>query len=86
MPFLLLLPVSGHLSHSFTVPPTKACLLCATPAGTYQVQVPHISEDHLLCIMLCHKSVSHMLQKTPEMHEQSAQFAFFKFYYTVFPN
>jgi len=40
-----------HLAHVLSVPPTKACLLCATPAGmdlyrqampvgTYQVQSP----------------------------------------------
>ena len=42
MPFLLLLflPVSIHLGHGLTVPPTKACLLCVTPAGTYRVQFP----------------------------------------------
>ena len=31
IPFLLLLPVSGHLSRGFTVTPTLACLLCANP-------------------------------------------------------
>ena len=30
--------VSGHLSRGFTVPPNKACLVCATPTGTYRVQ------------------------------------------------
>ena len=40
MLFLIILPVSGHLFHSFTVPPTKVCLLCTTPAGTYWVQYP----------------------------------------------
>ena len=40
MPLLLLLPLSGHLSRGFTVSPTKACILCATPAGTYWVQSP----------------------------------------------
>ena len=39
MPFLLLLPVSAHLPRGFTAPP-PACLLCATPAGTYWVQSP----------------------------------------------
>ena len=29
-----------HLPHVLTVPPTKACLLCATSAGTYRVQSP----------------------------------------------
>ena len=48
-----------HLPHVLTVPPTKACLLCATPAGTdlyIQVHarrllpsaVPWISEARLL--------------------------------------
>ena len=31
-------PVSVHLCQGLTVPPTKVCLLCATPAGTYRVQ------------------------------------------------
>ena len=33
MPFLPLLTGVRHLAHVLTVPPTKACLLCATPAG-----------------------------------------------------
>ena len=48
-----------HLAHVLTVPPTKACLLCATPAGMdlyIQVHarrlllsaVPWIFKDHLL--------------------------------------
>ena len=48
-----------HLPHVLTVPPTKACLLCATPAGMdlcIQVHarrllpsaVPWIPEDRLL--------------------------------------
>ena len=50
-----------HLAHVLTVPPTKACLLCATPAGMdLYIQlhargrrrlpsaVPWISEDRLL--------------------------------------
>ena len=50
-----------HLAHVLTVPPTKVCLLCATPAGMnlyIDIQlhahrhlpsaVPWISEDHLL--------------------------------------
>ena len=45
MPFLLLLPVSGNLSYGFFVPPTKACILSATPACTYWV--PWISESIL---------------------------------------
>ena len=36
--YFIFLPVSVHLHHGFTVPSTKACLLCATPAGTYRVQ------------------------------------------------
>ena len=48
-----------HLAHVLTVPPTKACLLCATPAGMdlyilvharrlLPSAVPWISEDRLL--------------------------------------
>ena len=59
MPFLPLVMGIRHLPHVFTVPPTKACLLCATPAGMdlyIQVHarrllpsaVPWISEDRLL--------------------------------------
>ena len=33
MPFLPLFTGLRHLAHVLTVPPTKACLLCATPAG-----------------------------------------------------
>ena len=33
MPFLPLFTGIRHLPHVLTVPPTKACLLCATPAG-----------------------------------------------------
>ena len=49
MPFLPLFTGIRHLAHVLTVPPTKACLLCATPAGyiyrsmpvgTYRVQSP----------------------------------------------
>ena len=51
MPFLPLFTSIRHLAHVLTVPPTKACLLCATPAGmdlyiqampvgTYRVQSP----------------------------------------------
>ena len=50
-----------HLAHVLTVPPTKACLLCTTPADMdlyIQVHarrlllssVPWISEDHLLVL------------------------------------
>ena len=39
-PFLLLLPVSGQLSRGFYCTRNKACLLCATPAGTCRVQSP----------------------------------------------
>ena len=31
--FCLLFTGIRHLAHVLTVPPTKACLLCATPAG-----------------------------------------------------
>ena len=51
MPFLPLFTGIRHLAHVLTVPATKACLLCATPAGmdlyiqampvgTYRVQSP----------------------------------------------
>ena len=52
MAFLPLFTGICHLAHVLTVPPTKACLLCATPAGmdlyiiqampvdTYRVQSP----------------------------------------------
>ena len=51
MPFLPLFTGIRHLAHVLTVPLTKACLLCATPAGldlyiqamsvgTYRVQSP----------------------------------------------
>ena len=51
MPFLPLFTGIRHLAHVLSVPPTKACLLCATPAGldlyiqampvgTYRVQSP----------------------------------------------
>ena len=59
--FLPFVQVTGirHLAHVLTVPPTKACLLCATPTGMdlyIQVHarrhlpsaVPWISEDRLL--------------------------------------
>ena len=59
--FCLLFTGIRHLPHVLTVPPTKACLLCATPAGMdlhIQVHarrllpsaVPWISEDHLFRI------------------------------------
>ena len=38
MPFLPLFTGIRHLTHVLIVPPTKAWLLCATPAGTYRVQ------------------------------------------------
>ena len=52
-----------HLAHMLTVPPTKACILCATPAGMdLYIQVhaqrllpsaaPWISEDSLLKMCL----------------------------------
>ena len=58
MPFLPLFTGIRHLPHALTVPPTKACLLCATPVGMdlyIQVHarrllpsaVPWISEDRL---------------------------------------
>ena len=58
MPFLPLFTGIRHFAHVLTVPPTKACLLCATPAGMdlyIQVHarrlllsaVPWISEDRL---------------------------------------
>ena len=44
--------VSIHLRHRLTVPPTKACLLCATPAGTYRVQSPGFPKI-IYCCDLC---------------------------------
>ena len=41
-----------HLRHRLTVPPTKACLLCATPAGTYRVQSPGFPKI-VYCCDLC---------------------------------
>ena len=66
MPFLPLFTGIRHLAHVLTVPPTKACLLCATPAGPGPIYtghacrhlpgaVPWISEDRLL-----KKSVQHI--------------------------
>jgi len=59
--FCLLFTDVRHLVHVLTVPPTKACLLCATSAGmdlSIQVHdrrhlpsaVPWISEDRLLAL------------------------------------
>ena len=61
--FCLLFTGIRHLAHVLTVPPTKACLLCATPAGMdVYIQlhargrrrlpsaVPWISEDRLFKI------------------------------------
>ena len=56
-----------HLAHVLSVPPTKACLLCATPAGVdLYIQlyarrhlpsaVPWISEDRLLVQWLADES------------------------------
>ena len=64
MPFLPLFTGIRHLAHVLTVPPTKARLLCATPAGIdlyiyiytghacrhFPSAVFWISEDRLLCI------------------------------------
>ena len=43
----------------FYCTPNKACLLCATPARTYRVQSPWISEDHLL--MTCEHDCTYVL-------------------------
>ena len=61
--FCLLFTGIRHLPHVLTVPPTKACLLCATPASMdlyiyilvhtqrlLLTAVPWISEDHLLVL------------------------------------
>ena len=58
MPFLPLFTAIRRLAHVLTVPPTKACLLCAIPAGLdlytgharrhLPSAVPWISEDRLL--------------------------------------
>ena len=60
MPFLILLPVSGHLSRGFTVPPTKRAYSALHPSA-----VPWISEDRLLtmalsqaCNLLRHNNLS----------------------------
>ena len=61
MPFLPFVSGIRHLPDVFTVPPTKACLLCATPAGMdlsikvyarrhLPSAVPWISEDRLLSL------------------------------------
>ena len=61
--FYLLFTGIRHLVHVLIVPPTKACLFCATPAGMnlyIQVHnrrhlpsaVPWISEDRLLLLLL----------------------------------
>ena len=61
MPFLPFVSGTRHLPDVLTVPPTKACLLCAAPAGMdlyIQVYarrhlpsaVPWISEDRLLSL------------------------------------
>ena len=68
MPFLLLLPVSGHLPRGFTEPQQSVPNLRYTRRHSPSA-VPWISEDRLLCIMLRDRSVSRVLQKTPEMHE-----------------
>ena len=51
MPFLPFFTGIRHLAHVLTVPPTKARLLCATPAGLacryLPSAVPWISEDRL---------------------------------------
>ena len=77
MHFLPLFTGIRHLAHVLTVPPTKACLLCATPAGMdlyIQVHarrnilsvVPWISEDSLLvdCMLRETKASSAALFKT----------------------
>ena len=65
MPFLPLFTGIRHLAHMLTVPPTKACLLCGTPAGmdwyiealpvgTYWVQspgFPKIVYSHIQCLV-----------------------------------
>ena len=88
MPFLILLPVSGQLSRGFTVPEQSVPTLRYTRRYLTSA-VPWISEDRLLCIMLRDRSVSRVLQKTPEMHEKSrlsGQFDSCLFYYTIFTN
>ena len=58
MPFLPLFMGIRHLAHLLSVPPAKACLLCATPTGMHLYMqlhahqhlpsaVPGISEDRL---------------------------------------
>ena len=66
MPFLPLFTGIRHLAHMLSVPPTKAWLLCATPAGLdlylyighacghLPSAVPWISEDRLLVLRSHH--------------------------------
>ena len=59
MPFVPLFTGIRHLAHVLTVPPTKACLLCATPAGldlyiqamsvgTYRVHPPDFRRSSIV--------------------------------------
>ena len=89
MPFPPLFTGIRHLPHVLTVAPTKACLLCATPAGMdlyIQVHarrllpsaVPWISEDRLL-----------QKQNAKDTHKCNAldkamSFRYFSFYFRQF--
>ena len=84
---MLFLPfVIRHLPHVLTVPPTKECLVCATPAGIdlyIQVHarrlllsaVPWISEDRLLRA----KSTEEFSFKLTDIQFNSIQFFVFVF-------
>ena len=63
MPFLPLFTGIRHLAHVLTVPPTKVCLLCATPAGldlyiqtmpvdTYRVQSLNLRRSSIVNVIL----------------------------------
>ena len=48
MPFLPLFTGIRHLAHVLTVPPTKACLLCATPFACFLGALRPLRRDGLL--------------------------------------
>ena len=89
MPLLPLFTGILHLAHVLTVPPTKACLLCATPAGMdlyIQVParrhlpsaVPWISEDRLLIGVNNLNAVSERLSRQTQVVVLSAVDSFYR--------